>query len=297
MVHDRRQWPSGVSNRRQFERRRPARSFAIHIRFVGYAESEVVLEADIFDDDNSPYTPLQTVAYAYDVFNRLTRRTHDPDADGEEAATEEFFSWEAGQIVLQFAGDEAADLAHRNLFNPAAVDHLFAVENVDSLTAPGEVLYPLTDHLNTVRAVARHNATTHVTTLADTRRYSSFGVLLSDFGPANTIAFGFTGVYSDPVTGYNNHRERWTDPATGEWLSEDPSGLAPDSNPYRYVSNAPMMWSDPSGLDKRVVGGYTVEGTGHHIIPVELWEEFRFDPQTYKFLDDIGASKRIPTIT
>jgi hypothetical protein len=36
---------------------------------------------------------------------------------------------------------------------------------------------------------------------------------------------------------------------------------------------------------ERKVGKYTVKGTGHHVIPVELWEEFGFDPDTYAMLD------------
>ena len=38
------------------------------------------------------------------------------------------------------------------------------------------------------------------------------------------------------------------DPTTGRWLTEDPSGLGPDSNPYRYVGNDPTNATDPSGL-------------------------------------------------
>jgi hypothetical protein len=34
----------------------------------------------------------------------------------------------------------------------------------------------------------------------------------------------------------------------GKWLSQDPSGLGPDTNTYRYVGNAPMSAVDPTGL-------------------------------------------------
>ena len=40
---------------------------------------------------------------------------------------------------------------------------------------------------------------------------------------------------------------RWFDPTVGRWLSEDPSGLGPDSNPYRYCENARGDGTDPSG--------------------------------------------------
>ena len=41
---------------------------------------------------------------------------------------------------------------------------------------------------------------------------------------------------------------RWYDATVGKWLSEDPSGLGPDVNAYRYCSNAPTSNEDPSGL-------------------------------------------------
>jgi hypothetical protein len=40
---------------------------------------------------------------------------------------------------------------------------------------------------------------------------------------------------------------RWDDPMAMHWVSADPLGLAPDSNPYRYVSNSPANVTDPSG--------------------------------------------------
>ena len=42
---------------------------------------------------------------------------------------------------------------------------------------------------------------------------------------------------------------RWYDPSVGKWLSEDPSGLAADANPYRYCDNGPTDATDPSGLE------------------------------------------------
>jgi uncharacterized protein RhaS with RHS repeats len=38
------------------------------------------------------------------------------------------------------------------------------------------------------------------------------------------------------------------DPTVGRFLTEDPSGLDVDSNPYRYVGNTPTMYIDPTGL-------------------------------------------------
>ena len=48
---------------------------------------------------------------------------------------------------------------------------------------------------------------------------------------------------------------RWFDPTVGRWLSEDPSGLGPDADPYRYCGNEPTNGADPSGLDPFEVTG------------------------------------------
>jgi RHS repeat-associated protein len=38
------------------------------------------------------------------------------------------------------------------------------------------------------------------------------------------------------------------DPTVGIFLSEDPTGLGPDTNPYRYCGNDPTNETDPTGL-------------------------------------------------
>ena len=42
---------------------------------------------------------------------------------------------------------------------------------------------------------------------------------------------------------------RQYDPTTGKWTTMDPSGLGPDSNPYRVEGNGPTDATDPTGLE------------------------------------------------
>jgi RHS repeat-associated protein len=60
--------------------------------------------------------------------------------------------------------------------------------------------------------------------------------------------FAFTGREWDADAGLYYYRARWYDAAPGRFLSQDPLGLRPDPNPYRYVGNSPTNATDPSGL-------------------------------------------------
>ncbi len=122
------------------------------------------------------------------------------------------------------------------------------------LAAPGNVVWPLTDNLGTVRDLAQYNPTTQSTTVVAHRVYSAYGQLISQTNPSNLRAaavdclFGFTGRPFDPATGLQNNLNRWYDPATGNWLTQDPTGFAAgDTNLYRYCGNSPANATDPTG--------------------------------------------------
>src|SRR5579871_6219332 len=62
--------------------------------------------------------------------------------------------------------------------------------------------------------------------------------------------FKFAGGQWDVNLGVYKFGVRLYNPQTGTWMTRDPLGLGPDSNPYRYVSNGPVNWIDPSGRDR-----------------------------------------------
>ncbi|MET9695388.1 putative T7SS-secreted protein [Streptomyces sp. NPDC006529] len=57
----------------------------------------------------------------------------------------------------------------------------------------------------------------------------------------------FPGQYYDPETGLHHNHFRTYDPETARYLTSDPLGLTPSSNPVAYVTN-PLVWADPLGL-------------------------------------------------
>nr|BDT28798.1 hypothetical protein BHI3_22640 [Bacteriovorax sp. HI3] len=62
------------------------------------------------------------------------------------------------------------------------------------------------------------------------------------------VAYGFTGREFDLESGLYYLRARNYDPNTGRFLTKDPIGLkGGDTNLYRYVSNRPLLFTDPYG--------------------------------------------------
>jgi RHS repeat-associated protein len=74
--------------------------------------------------------------------------------------------------------------------------------------------------------------------------------------------FGYAGGLYSYDTKMEQFGRRWYDPATGRWVSEDPSGFGGrDQNLYRYCGNGPTDGTDPSGLDWHL-GQNSVRVTG-----------------------------------
>ena len=193
----------------------------------------------------------QVVQYMYDHQNRLIRKVLDSDGDGDTDASM-VFVYDGNQIALQFdksgTGDAvAADLSHRYLWGQA-VDQILADEQVADLQTAGDVLWPLVDHLNTVRDLATYDSQQDETTIANHRVFDAYGKLTDETTPAVDCLFGFTGRAFDADTGLQNNLNRWYDSAVGRWISEDGKGFdAGDMNLCVYVGDSPLIYTDPTG--------------------------------------------------
>ncbi len=73
---------------------------------------------------------------------------------------------------------------------------------------------------------------------------------------------GFTGQEAEDEVGLVNMKGRIYDPMTARFLSTDPHVAAPTSaqswNPYSYVLNNPLAFTDPSGFDPIHAGGGSI---------------------------------------
>jgi len=228
--------------------------------YVWDARNRLVRVAD-YPVDGAP--PEQVVDYVYDLENRWIGSLVDSDGDGT-VDQRTGFAYDGNQIVLQFETDgdsdlTPADLSHRYLWQPDAVDRIMADEQVASPDTQGDVLWPLGDHLGTVRDLAVHDPATDTTTVANHTTYDAYGRKLSETTAAVDSLFGFTGRPFDEYTGLQNNLNRWYDASVGAWISNDPIGFnGRDANPYSYVSNHPTDASDPQGTVAPFVAGAVI---------------------------------------
>ncbi len=91
---------------------------------------------------------------------------------------------------------------------------------------------------------------------AATMFYDAWGQARSTSGTGHG-KYRFTGAELDATSGLYHMGARFYDPSIGRWLSEDPIKAAGPSalNFYAYVSNNPLVYTDPSGLcDQQCLG-------------------------------------------
>lgn len=205
---------------------------------------------------NNASAVTQSVTYTYDAQGRRVKRAFDANGAAAGGVSNEFFAYDGDQLSLTFG--HAGELTHRYLHGPAdqvLVDEVFST--VGSQQVSDEVLWLLSDHQGTPRDIVNDSGT-----LRKQIDYDSFGQvnneqfyarngssISSTHAEAVEQLFGYTGQERDSATGLQLHGERWYDPHTARWLSEDPIGFdAGDPNLYRYVGNSPLNYTDPTGL-------------------------------------------------
>ena len=175
-----------------------------------------------------------------DAFGRLIARRVDDDGNGTFDRGQSFV-YDGLDIVLVF--DDAGSLENRFLHGPA-VDQVLATED-----GSGDVLWPLADNQGTIRDLADYDAGTDATSVVNHLKYDSFGNVTAESNASASPMMKFTGRYYDEDVGLQWNWQRWYDPQTGLWLSEDPLGFAAgDANLVRYVVNSPANGTDPSGV-------------------------------------------------
>ncbi len=119
-------------------------------------------------------------------------------------------------------------------------------------TESGTTQVYLTDALGTVVGLAKTDGT-----VATTYAYDPNGTPTA-YGSTSSNPYTFTGRENDG-TGLLYYRDRYYDPQTGRFISQDPSGVAGGTNLYQYALSSPTAYTDPTGNNPMiaacVVGG------------------------------------------
>ena len=142
----------------------------------------------------------------------------------------------------------------------SGIKHVFHVDGTDGPVA--EVIYDgvtttpsyvVSDPLGSTSVVLNASGT-----VTDRFFFQPFGKRIDADGTAFSGAIGpmkngFTGQESDDAFGLINFKGRMYDPALKRFISADPHvtfpGFGQSWNPYSYVLNSPLSFTDPSGLD------------------------------------------------
>jgi RHS repeat-associated protein len=105
-------------------------------------------------------------------------------------------------------------------------------------------------------------------------QYNAYGQIINetyhqddiDSLPDNPLRF--QGQYYDEETGLHYNLNRYYDPFTGRYITQDPLGILGGLNSYQYVNGDPINWIDPLGLIKVENNGFEgVAGKGADSAP------------------------------
>ena len=118
--------------------------------------------------------------------------------------------------------------------------------HVPSYLIKNGVIYRIvSDHVGSPRLIIN----TQNGSVAQRIDYDVWGTITADSNPGFQ-PFGYAGGLYDKDTGLTRFGARDYDPKTGRWTAKDPILFAGgDTNLFAYVSNDPVNWNDPGGLE------------------------------------------------
>ena len=196
-------------------------------------------------------TTSGTTTYTYDYENRLTNvdihgtmvATYTYDALGRRIGIDD----SGTQTWSVFNGKSAdanpyADFTSSGTLKMRYLDGLAVDELLARTDSSGDTSWYLKDQVGSVVAIASTSA------VLDQITYDPFGNIVTQTDAAEADRFMFAGMEWDPTAGMYFDNARYYNSAIGRFVSQDPMGFAAgDTNLYRYVGNAPMDQTDPSG--------------------------------------------------
>jgi RHS repeat-associated protein len=172
-----------------------------------------------------------SVEFAYNGTGQLIRR--------KVNGTARYFIWNGSHLLAELHAD-GSKVAEYSYY-PAGLDRLHAV------IVGSNKYYAHTDPIGNVIAL-----TDSAEAVARTYTYTWWGASTGGSDDANLSGADrarFKGaLWLGPQVDLYYMRNRWYEPKSGRFLSEDPVGLMGGQNLYTYAANDPLNNSDPTGL-------------------------------------------------
>ena len=208
-----------------------------------------------YDNNGNTLTKVvgsNTTSYAWDFENRMSSVTL-PGSGGTVSFKYDPFgrriykSSSSATSIYAYDGD---NLIEETNAAGAVVARYSQTQNIDeplAMLRSGTTSYYHADGLGSTTSLSSLSSSTG--SLAQTYGYDSFGKQTSSSGSL-TNPFQFTARESDTETALYFLRARYFDAATGRFLSEDLVRFNGGLSFYAYVSNSPLNFVDPFGLDK-----------------------------------------------
>jgi RHS repeat-associated protein len=146
-------------------------------------------------------------------------------------ATTSYLAWDTAEVELPLI---LSNGAYDFVYGPGGVP-------VEQINSEGHVLYLHHDQQGSTRLLTGEGGKTEATAT-----YGAYGEPTGHTGTATT-PLGYDGQYTSSDTGLIYMRARTYDPATAQFLTQDPLDVV-TQEPYNYAGDNPVNDGDPTGL-------------------------------------------------
>ena len=206
-------------------------------------------------DGNDNLANDGTNSYTYDEANRLISASNSShSASYEYDAFNRRVSKTVDSVTMYYVYDGYEVIEEYNASNVLQADYVMGsrIDEPLTMTRSSTTYYYNLDGLGSIRQLLNSSGTIVESYTYDpygnTTIYNSSLTDITSTGSGVDNPYMFTGRRFDEETGIYHYRARQYDPTIGRFLQRDPIGYAAGMNLYKYVSNNPLNWIDPSGL-------------------------------------------------